>query len=90
MLPKDIENKIRRDFSNNEVVSVERLLLQYDGRESERVIRCIIHLSNGSYEKLKANIETAKMDYRDIILFAEYDLNNRKINDFTKPFAINE
>ena len=90
MLPQDIKNRIIRDFSRNEVASVEDLLDQYDGRESDRVIRCIVHLSNGSYEKLKVSVETANMDYRDIILFAEYDLKNQKINDFTKPFVINE
>ena len=90
MLPKDIRNRIRRDFSIDKYSLVESLLDQYSGREPDRVMRCIIHLSNGSYEKLKVNIETANLDYRDIILFAEYDLNDRQINDFKKPFASNE
>ena len=90
MLPQDIKNRIRRDFNSDEINSVESLLSEYDGREAERVIRCLLYLSNGSYEKLKLDVESAKLDYRDIIYFAEYDQADRQINDFSKPFASNE
>ena len=87
MLAKDIRNRIKRDFNADEQHSVESLLLQYAGKEPDRVIRCIIHLSNGSYHKLKHNYKTANDDYRDIIFFAEYDEEDRRINDFTQPFS---
>ena len=86
MLPNDIRTRIRRDFDADKLTAVENLLSQYNGKESERVIRCIIHLSNGSFQKLEHNYKTANEDYRDIILFAEYDKEDRKINDFSKPF----
>ena len=82
MSPQDIKKKIRGDFSRDEVGPVKNLLSQYDDRESDRVIRCIVHLSNSSFDKVKLNVNTAIKDYRDIILFAEYDLENRQINDF--------
>ena len=72
MLTQDILNRIRRDFSHEEVSLVEEILAQYKGKEPIRVARCILHISNGSYQKLKQHLDIAEKDYRDIIYFAEY------------------
>lgn len=87
MLPTDVINKIKSDFNADEALLVENLLSGYDGNEPDRVIRCILHLANGSYQRLEHNLQNANMDYRDVIMFAEYDKEDRKINDFSKPFS---
>jgi hypothetical protein len=47
-------------------------LLQYSDKESPRVQLAILKLSEGDPEKLLNYIEAAKIDYRDVLAWAEY------------------
>ena len=93
-LSKDILDQIKVQFCENyknvtEIFKIE--LSENDFLNSHRIIRCIIFLSENSIEKLKENINIAKIDWRDIILSAEYENNEKNElileRDFNKPFT---
>ena len=92
-LSNDILIQIEFQFDENYKTVLEILeteLSKNDFLNSNRIIRCIIFLSKNSVEKLKENISLAIIDWRDIILLAEYENNesNEPIlkRDFNKPF----
>ena len=92
-LPNDILIQIEFQFDENYKTVLEILeteLSKNDFLNSNRIIRCIIFLSKNNVEKLKENISLAIIDWRDIILLAEYENNERNEpilkRDFNKPF----
>jgi hypothetical protein len=72
----DVERIVRRDFDTDRVVEVLALLEQYGAetghREVHRVRAAALKLAAGSVERLRIEIETAKLDYRDVLASAEY------------------
>ena len=64
--------RIARGFSAAEQASVIALLGAYSGPESGRVTWDILELSEGSIEKVRRYVEAARIDYRDILYWAEY------------------
>ena len=92
-LSSDILTQIEFQFGENykTVLQIfETELTENDFLNSNRIIRCLIFLSKNSVEKLKENINSAKIDWRDIILWAEYENNERNEpilkRDFNKSF----
>lgn len=91
--PEDILHKIQADFGERSQAAIELLQLGSSQAEhilSNRIIRCIIHLSNGSLQDLAHYIQTATEDPRDVMLWAEYENepteNPKRIRDFNKTF----
>ena len=72
-----IEDWIKRYFPEEQLADVLDILSGYGTetwhREVERVKRDIVIVSRGSLEKLKAAIELAKNDYRDVLIGEEID-----------------
>lgn len=68
---------IKRYFTAEQIPEVMNILSEYGKeswhREAERVKRDAIILSRGSIKKLKALIELAKNDYRDVLISEEVD-----------------
>lgn len=87
-IPGDIVRMVRAKFSDPSVTRVLELLMLYEGRERDRVLRCILFLSAGDADRVEHNLRRALTDYRDVIYWAEYDRNDNKINDFSKPFDV--
>ena len=69
--PRSVE-RITKEFSSGDRSAVAELLISYSGPEEARVIWDILGLSGGSAEKVRRYVEAAKMDYRDILYWAEY------------------
>ena len=87
ILPVDIVTRIADDFPDRDAAAEVREALSYlDCPEAVRVARCILHLSEGSVAAVTKNIELARQDYRDAILFAEYDRDDQRLHDFSKRF----
>lgn len=86
VLPIDILQRIRTDFSERDTTAVIRSLDAYVGAESDRVRRCVLHLAAGGADKVARYIEAANTDYRDVILWAEYDREDRRVRDFSRAF----
>lgn len=70
-LEDDIIKRIKQDFGKENVSKVEDYLNNKLDEKSDRIQRCILHLSQGSFEKLQHNIKCANTDYRDVIWWAE-------------------
>jgi len=87
-LPADVVAKIAADFPHERLDSVLAILDEYKGVEGPRIIRCIIHLASGSTNQLLDLIANANADYRNVVYWAEYDRDDRRIRDFTQPFAV--
>ena len=73
---EDVERVARRDFSADEHSTVMATLSEYGTekwqREPARVHLAALKLADGSVQKLRACIELAKSDYRDVLAAAEY------------------
>ena len=72
----DVERIVHREFSDEQFASVITLLKECGTavpyRESSLVQLAVLKLANGSLEKLRAQIEIATGDYRDVLAPAEY------------------
>lgn len=72
----DVERIVSRDFPADEFSVVMTILREYgtasSHREPNRVQLAALKLSNGNSQKLRACIERAKADYRDVLSPAEY------------------
>lgn len=74
--PDDVERVICRDFTADEYRAVTAMLGEYGTerwhREPTRVHLAALKVANGSVQKLRACIDSAKRDYRDALAAAEY------------------
>jgi hypothetical protein len=73
--PADVARVIRRDFSAPDVAAAEAIVREYgqaDEPEPDRVRLAALKLAAGSLEELRRHIGIAKMDFRDVLLAAEY------------------
>ncbi len=72
----DVERIVRRDFPSEEFATVMALLDEYGTRsherEKDRVQLAVLKNAAGSIDELLIQIQTAKMDYRDVLSWAEY------------------
>ena len=90
----DIMNRIQADFGRNAddaVKILEEATSKYDYLNDDRIIRCIIFLSEKKVEGLKHRINQAMEDTRDVMLWAEYtnlEANEtpKRVRDFNKTF----
>ena len=78
--------KIRQDFSDSEfdlvVAALETVELKHVMANSQMNLdntrSAILHLSKGNFEDLKAYVEDAKRDFRDVIYWATLEGKNDK------------
>ena len=68
----DVVRLVRRDFSSADVPRVLEYLDVYDGRERERVQLGILKWADGGLSEIPGIVDTACLDYRDILAYAEY------------------
>jgi hypothetical protein len=72
---RDVERIVLRDFPS-EVARVLNILHEYGTeewqREIDRVRLAALKMAAGSIDGLHSAIETAKIDYRDVLAIAEY------------------
>ena len=84
----DVERIVRRDFPSEDCATVMALLDEYGidkyDREKDRVQLGILKLAAGSIDELLIQIQTAKVDYRDVLALAEYPSYRWSENDETK------
>jgi hypothetical protein len=85
-LPDDILQRVARDFAAQNVAAAVDSLDAFRGPERPRVLRCVVHLAEGSPERLQHFLRVAELDYRDVILFAEYDRQDRHVRDLRREF----
>jgi hypothetical protein len=74
----DIRNIIRKYFTDIERVKIILSKLDVPKEEKDRVLRCILYLSDHDYDSLEHWVKKANQDRRDIYFFAEYDNRNER------------
>lgn len=93
-MTKDIYDRIKSDFGEKSA-DVFALLEEINSKHiflnTDRIIRCVLFLSEKNIEKLKTNINAAITDPRDVMLWAEYiNLDQceklKRVRDFNKTF----
>lgn len=94
---QDIIFKIKSDFpsqSDKAFNILNNALENTDYLNNSRYIRCIIFLANKSLDGLKEYIKHARMDPRDVMLWAEYvnrqSRERKRVRDFNKSFEEND
>jgi hypothetical protein len=91
---QDIQEKIIADFKDSADLASAILIdaiLKTDYLKTDRVIRCIIFLSDGDLNKMRRFINVAINDTRDVMLRAEYvnlkiGEKPKRVRDFNKTF----
>ena len=91
-LAADILRRINRDF-NDPPAAAQALGRLEEARGgapdlfSDRVLRCAVFVAAGNLETLDRALALARIDARDLIVWAEYDndFETRK-RDLTQPF----
>ena len=94
MFANDINHKIEIEFASDAFSIKEELVQFIDSirkfntlHNESRMLRCIIHLAEGKRDLISHYINAALVDPRDIIFWAEYDKNGRRVHDFNLPFS---
>ncbi len=89
-MEEDILNYIKKHFGEEDAEMVALRLEDYGSNSSEigknRIHRCILFLSGGNLDKVDKYTDLANIDFRDVIIPAEYDKEKNWIRDFRLPF----
>jgi hypothetical protein len=93
-LPEDIVAKVLQDFGEEDGLTVLQELknLEGEGAESfgDRILRCIVALSNGSIKKFDQATGAARQDWRDVIVAAEGWGCNALLMNYPFPLQLDE
>lgn len=82
-IPEDIVAAVRQDFGAGQAPEV--LALVASATESTRVRRCIVFAARGHLGHLESLCELARIDFRDVVVAAEYTRFGQRLYDFTRP-----
>jgi hypothetical protein len=84
-IAQDIIDQLRHDFPGDEV---DRRLAQLaEASNTTRIQRCIVFASRGHAWYFDYLCKLAQIDYRDVIMAAEYDRLDARLYDFNMPIA---
>lgn len=91
-LPADLLRRVNRDFNDPATATqairrLERARAEAPDLFSGRILRCAVFAAAGNLETLDRALDLARIDYRDLIVWAEYDndFENRR-RDLSRPF----
>lgn len=82
---QDIVDQLQHDFPADEID--KRLAQLTEASSTTRIQRCIVFASRGHAWYFDYLCRLAKIDYRDVIMAAEYDRLDAHLYDFNKPIA---
>ena len=93
-LPDDVIRWVSHNFSSGDVESALATLgsaVDHSGElVSQRLIRCAAVGSRGDLERLRLLVTDLRVDWRDVIMGAEYEIRDGKpvqVRDFNSPIA---
>jgi hypothetical protein len=91
-LADDISAKIRTDFSGGEMLPVIEMLTELQVEDPrlfcDRILRCIVYIADGEFDELAGAVKLARLDFRDLIVQAEYDGHfGSRQRDLSLPFT---
>ncbi len=87
LVAKDILQKVSYYFGSENLQIIKSKIEEFTGefgrvyrdKPSNRIIRCIIHLASGDVNKMEQLFQVALKDWRDVILWAEYDEHGNRV-----------
>jgi hypothetical protein len=92
LLP-DIAARIDREFQRSDVAAAVDILasaVREDGSPADpRLLRCALVAAAGSLEELRHFVELIAIDYRDVVVAGEYDVqdgNLVQVRHLEQPF----
>lgn len=92
-ISKDILTYLERHFPAGQQKEVIELLHQavlHDGTvPAPRIIRCAVYAGRGDLDKLKYYLDLIAIDFRDVIVAGEYELEDGdlvRVRDLSKGF----
>lgn len=87
-LPPDIRDRLSAEYPGETYFEAARLVESLDFEP--RVLRSIVYLGAGSFEKLLRFARCAESDWRDVVFWAEYEeLDSerpRQVRSMREPF----
>ncbi|MCH6258419.1 hypothetical protein MLD52_17800 [Puniceicoccaceae bacterium K14] len=86
----DIQKRLQDDFGGDFLQALKEFMdwdAEVKGLLDDRKVRSVIHLTKGNFDELKKMKQAAKENYRDVLMWAEYDEFKIQIRDFKKPFG---
>lgn len=91
VIAADILERVTRGFDQPDeaqlaLTLLEEFVQQNPELSGERLVRCIVQVANGDLELLGNAVRLATVDYRDLIVWAEYDEDRVRIRDLSQPF----
>jgi hypothetical protein len=93
MFGNDIRARIEKDYGASAQSVAEQLehFIEsfrkiYNHHPGNRLLRCVVHLAEGKMENMQHYLKAALADWRDVIYWAEYDRNDKRIHDFNLLF----
>jgi hypothetical protein len=91
VISKDIVEKVKRDFESPDDAALVLSLLddfteQRPDLAADRILRCMVFVANGDLDLFDKALDLARIDYRDLIVWAEYDEVFVQIRDMSVPF----
>ena len=94
MLPQDITTRVRSDFLEDDAIAILQLLNELQNEDPkifcDRILRCIVFSAQGSFDWFASAVALARIDWRDVIVNAEYDRDREtRRRDFNLPFTQN-
>lgn len=90
-LPPDVLERLSLDFGER-LEAVVALLASHRALNADyvcdRLIRCIVHATDGIEQRISQLLDMQREDLRDVIMAAEYDEANRQVRDLRVSFLI--
>jgi len=89
LYPTDIKNRLESDYGKNAeeaIRNIQELIITNKEFRSERIVRALIYAGNKDVVHLKKMIELTRIDWRDLLMNAEYEYPEKKVRDFTDEF----
>ncbi|WP_430409564.1 elongation factor Tu [Kordia sp.] len=93
LYPIDIIKRLQKDYASNlgeAMRSIQELLISHKDFQSHRIVRALVFTGNKDIVQLKKMIALARIDWRDLLLCAEYETADTRVRNFTKEFGKEE
>lgn len=90
LYPTDILKRLESDYRKNSGEAkrkIQELIISNKEFRNHRIVRALIFAGNKDIVHLKKMIELTRTDWRDLLMNAEYERNDKRVRDFNLEFG---
>ena len=89
MVPKDIRDRVAKDFDDEDEQELALMVVEELSEKFERqVVRCAVYMADGDLDKLAEAESLAQSDHKDLVMLAECDpLTGKRLRNLAKSFS---